>query len=177
MDESPTIQRLTGIHLAIVILISLLQITPMSADSLVDPSVVRVSYYGIGDGYLWSRHASSWHGETPEGWPEFVNLRHHGIATTDWSIPFGTKVCLEIVSFPAWAEGEYDERIGTVACGIVVDRMSQVTECYFGPSVDIWPALARVLMGPDYGRVGTVRAKMEIGSERLSIKGAARDCL
>jgi len=123
--------------------------------------VTRVFYYGSsGDGYLGRYHSASWSGETPAGWPEVVDLTHYGIATSDWSIPFGTELCIEIVSFSDWAEGAYDERIGTIACGVVVDRMAWWVERHYGPSVDLWPALFQRLAGDDWERIGTFTAKV-----------------
>lgn len=152
----PPIEWLRVIAVAIVTL-ALLMPSLVSADT----GTVRVFYYGSsGDGYLGMHHAAFWHGETPEGWPRVVDLVHYGIATSDWSIPFGTELCLEIVGLPAWTEGEYTERIGVIVCGIVIDRMPAWVEWCYGESIDVWPALAYALMGPDFRRIGTVEVEI-----------------
>jgi len=125
-----------------------------------DEGTVQVFYYGLGDGCLGERHAASHWGQTPENWPDVVDLVRYGIATSDWSIPFGTELCLEVISFPAWSEGEYDDRFGTVVCGaIVVDRMASWVGPVLGPSMDAWSALFQQLAGPDWQRIGTLTAR------------------
>lgn len=140
--------------------ILLLLSVPVSGDE----GTVRVFYYGLGDGYFGEKHSAAWHRETPENWPDVVDLVHYGIATSDHSIPFGTILCLEAVAYPAWAEGEYDHLIGaSIICGTVVDRMPRWVEQQFGPCIDIWPAMARMLIGSDYRRVGTIQARVVQG--------------
>jgi len=136
--------------------ILLLLSVPVSGDD----ETVRVFYYGLGDGFLGEKHSAAWHQQTPNGWPEVVDPVRYGIATSDYSIPFGTELCLEIVSFPIWSEGEYNDRIGTVVCGvIVVDRMASWVDPILGPSMDAWPALFEQLAGPDWQRIGTLTAR------------------
>jgi len=154
-----------SVRIAVVAGVILLLLSVPAASG--DEGTVRVFYYGLGDGYLGERHAASHWGQTPEGWPDIVDLVHHGIATSDWSIPFGAKLCLEIAAYPLWSEGEYDDRIGTVVCGTVVDRMPSWVNWRYGISVDIWPAMAKALLGPDYRRIGTIRARVvQSNSER-----------
>lgn len=109
-------------------------------------------YYGPGDGYLGRRHAASWHGLTPPGWPEVVDWVHPGIATADRSIPFGTRLHLRVVAVPGWAREQYGHLVGREAEGVVVDRMAP----WVREGIDLWPALARELMGPDWRRIGKV---------------------
>jgi len=138
---------------------------------------VRVSFYGLGDGYLGKRHAASHWGQTPDNWPGVVDLVHYGIATSDWTIPFGTELCFEVISYPLWSEGEFADHVGTVACGIVVDRMAWEVRWHYGTSIDAWPALAYAAMGPSFGRIGTVRARIVLKgsddkSERARLVGS-----
>jgi len=117
-------------------------------------------YYGaVGSPYLGSKHAAAWNSQTPEGWPDVVDLVHHGIATSDWSVPFGTRVILEIVAVPPWAIEEYSHLIGRRAAGIVVDRTAKFVWDIYGEGYDLFPALAEALMGKDYLRIGTVSVK------------------
>ena len=131
---------------------------PVSADD-----TARVSYYGLGDNYYGEKHAAFWHGKTPAGWPDTVDLEHPGIATSNYLIPFGTILCFKVVSFPAWAEEEYIDLVNNVACGIVVDRMAPFVHGVYGESYDVWPALALALMGSDFERIGVVRIKVTEG--------------
>jgi len=103
------------------------------------------------------RHAAFWNGRTPEGWPEVVDLIHHGIATSDYSIPFGTRLCIEITDVPSWAHEEYFHLIGRRAVGIVIDRTAPWVYKELGPALDLWPALFQQLAGPslDWKRLGT----------------------
>ena len=134
----------------------ILLLLPVSGDE----GTVRVFYYGLGDGFLGQKHAAAWHQDTPEGWPDVVDLVHYGIATSDWSIPFNTEICLEVVAYPQWSEGKYDDLVGTIACGVVVDRFPSWVQRWYGESYDVWPALAEKLIGPDYRRIGTIRARI-----------------
>jgi len=145
LDNSARIVIAAGV---ILLLLSV----PVSGDE----GTVRVFYYGLGDGYLGRRHASSYWRQTPEGWPDVVDLAHYGIATSDHSIPFGTELCLEVTAFPAWSEEEYSDLIGNVVCGaIVVDRMAPRRD----EALDCWPALFRRLAGPDWQRIGTLTVR------------------
>ena len=135
-----------------IVVILLLLPMPISADD----GTARVFYYGdMEDRCLGRRHAASWWGQTPDGWPEVVDLIHYGIATSDWSIPFGTIVCIRIIGFPAWAEDEYAGLVSNTACGIVVGRMPVWSHRELGPSFDLWPALFQRLAGKDWKRIGT----------------------
>ncbi len=146
-------------RLVTVIIVALALLMPNSASA--DVETIRVFYYGLGDGYLGRKHASAHWGQTPAGFPDVVDLVHYGVATSDWSIPFGTELCLEVVAFPGWAEGEYDNRTGVIVCGaIVVDRMPHWVEQRYGESLDAWPALARRLLGSDFVRIGTATVKV-----------------
>ncbi len=134
--------------------------------------VTRVFYYGdINSPYLGRRHAASHWGQTPSGWPEVVDLEHYGIATSDRTIPFGTVGCIEVVAFPSWAEGEYDDLIGNTSCeGVVIDRMSSWVHEELGPSLDLWPLLFQELVGDDWRRVGTFTARYWIQSSKRRIR-------
>ncbi len=146
------------IVVAVILLMSLL---PTRLDA--DKGHARVFFYGdTGSKYLGSRHASSHWGQTPNGWPEVVDLERYGIATSDHTIPFGTELCLEVIEFPAWAEDEFSSRIGEIICGTVVDRMPLWVNDYFGPSLDVWSALAKALYGPDYRRIGTITVRITL---------------
>ena len=94
--------------------------------------------------------AAWWHGY--DEFPDRVNWWYPGVATGDWSIPFGTELCITVTAIPEWAEEEYSHLVGREARGVVVDRMPQG----WGQAIDTWPALARALMGPDWQRVGRV---------------------
>ena len=131
---------------------------PVSADD-----TARVSYYGLGDGYLGAYHSAFWHGETPAGWPDTVDLVHPGIATSNYLIPLGAVLCFRVVSFPDWAQDEYTSLVSNVACGIVVDRMAPFVHGVYGESYDVWPLLAERLMGNDFRRIGIVQVKIAKG--------------
>ena len=113
-------------------------------------------YYGADDGYLGKRHAAAWVSQTPDGWPDVVDLIHHGIATSDWSVPFGTRVCLKVVGVPSWATESHSQLKGRTACGVVVDRTADWVWGAYGEGYDLWPAMAESLMGEDYLTIGTV---------------------
>jgi len=127
-----------------------------ATDSSVADKAAIAWYYGIDDGYLGERHAAAWSSQTPEGWPDVVDLVHRGIATSDWSIPFGTRICLKIVDVPSWAAESYSQLKGRISCGIVVDRTADWVWGVYGEGYDLWPAMAESLMGKDYLTVGTV---------------------
>ena len=67
---------------------------------------------------------------------------------------------MRIVAVPSWAVGEFDHLIGRVACGTVVDRMPRWVKWVYGESYDVWPALAKALIGDDFERVGTVTVRV-----------------
>lgn len=115
-------------------------------------------YGGNGDGYLGKRHAASWHGETPKGFPEVVDIEHLGIALN--GVPFGEVVRVEIVGVPKWAKEEYSHLIGRSVYATVVDRTSDLF-------VDCWPATAKALYGKDYQRVGKMFVKIKRRKEWL----------
>jgi len=150
MDEPPLL--ICCMMLAVVLLL----IWPGIA--VADPGPSPAWYYGDGtDGYLGRRHAASWHGKTPVGMPETVEWGYLGVATGDWSISFGTRLCITVVGFPAWSEGEYDHLVGNTSWGIVVDRMPPGYEA----ALDCWPALFKQLAGEDWRRIGKVNVVYE----------------
>ena len=108
----------------------------------------RVTWYGGRDVYLGKRHAASWNGETPAGFPEVVTTSALGCAAPYW-IPFGS-----VVRLTRW-DGEREYR----AYAIVVDRTAS------GETWDVWPAVAKDLgFGPSFGKEdrGAVNAVIEI---------------
>ena len=138
------------LHWLLVVGLALLALFLLVARADADGGPAPAFYYGWGDvGYLGEHHAAYWHGETPWGWRDVVDLVYPGIATADARIPFGTRLCIEVVAVPAWAAGEYDHLVGRRAAGVVVDRMASWVYAEMGPAVDCWPALARRLMGTD----------------------------
>ncbi len=98
-------------------------------------------------------HAAWWHGYRAA--PPVVDWEFPGVATGDWDIPFGTRLCIEVVGVPEWAAEEYGHLIGRQALGVVVDRMPMG----YDGALDTWPALARELMGQDWRRVGMVTVR------------------
>ena len=162
----------------VAVIILALSLTPMSVSSDEGAArvtrvtrIARVFYYGdINSPYLGRRHAASHWGQTPDSWPEVVDLEHYGIATSDWAVPFGTRLCLEVIAFPSWARDEYSDHVGTVVCGTVVDRMSSWVHEELGPSLDLWPRLFQELVGDDWRRVGTFAARYWVQRRKRRIK-------
>jgi 3D (Asp-Asp-Asp) domain-containing protein len=85
------------------------------------PTPGRLTYYGVGDGLLGKRHAASWRGVTPQGWPEVITLEHRGIASGDRNVPIGTRVMVT-----------YD---GKSSEAVVMDYMARDTPGRW----DAWP--------------------------------------
>ena len=100
-------------------------------------------------------HAAYWHGYRDV--PEVVNYWFPGIATGDWSIPFGTCLKITVIDVPEWAEEEYSHLIGNEAYGIVLDRMPRG---HYG-AIDCWPKLFELLAGPEWRRVGRLEVAYE----------------
>ena len=123
--------------------------------------IAPCTFYGAGDGYLGQYHAAWWAGQTPLGWPDMVDDVHMGVATADWTIPFGTHLRLTVVHLPKWAWDEYSGIVGRSVEVVVVDRMGRGEEGF-----DLWPAAARKLMGPDWQRIGKVYVRAEIVRRR-----------
>ena len=130
---------------------------------------IVVTWYGPGqtngDPYV----AAHWQGELPINAPSRVDYHYLGVASADRSIPFGTKVRLEVVGIPTWAKGDLEHLIGRSVIVTVVDRMGES-----GNGFDLWPAAARVLIGPDYRRIGIVYVKATIGVENGSSRERSR---
>jgi len=103
------------------------------------------TFYGTTDGYLGERHAASWWGQIPDGFPEYVDEVHFGVATRSRSLPFGTKLELRIMGLPNWAEPELSFLIGRKVVVTVVDRLPNDS----GVSFDLWPAAFTALVGWD----------------------------
>ena len=106
-------------------------------------------------------HAAWWHGYY--GAPAVVDWEFPGVATGDWGVAFGTRLCIEVVGVPDWAAQEYGYLIGRRAVGVVVDRMPPGYE----GALDAWPALARELMGKDWLRVGVVVVEYWVCEDRI----------
>lgn len=83
-----------------------------------------------GGQFLGKRHASSWHGETPIGYPETVNRSVAGVAAPS-DIPFGTLLRLTRVGACNEEPSEYDGRQVIV---VVLDRKERHEVPGFGPS-------------------------------------------
>jgi len=120
-------------------------------------------YYGDGtDGYLGRHPAAWWHGYRDPQW-NVVNNTFKGVATGDWSIPFGTRLCIEVVGVPRWAQGEkeIEALVGQKAVGIVVGRMAKGYE----DAIDCWTALFAELAGPQWQRIGRLTVEYYICEE------------
>jgi len=157
MDEPPPLLRCA------VLTVILLLLLPATVGA--DPGVPAF-YYGDGsDGYLGRYHAAWWHGY--RGFSPRVNLTSLGIATANWSIPFNTRLCIEIVAVPEWAEEEFSHLIGRRATGVVVDRMAAWVIDEIGPALDLWPALFRRLAGPEWRRIGRLGVEYEICNQYI----------
>jgi 3D (Asp-Asp-Asp) domain-containing protein len=97
------------------------------------PTPGKLTYYGVGDGLLGKRHAASWRGVTPQGWPEVVTLEHRGIASGDRSVPIGTRVQVTYA--------------GKTTTAVVVDYMGRDAPGRW----DAWPRTFRDLAEFDVG--------------------------
>jgi len=118
------------------------------------PFEAELTWYG--NDFLGCRHASSWHGKTPKGFPEVVDSTHFGIAAP-LNIPFGTVLKItRIRDINGWPSN-YD---GSSVYAVVVDRMANYTNTrYF----DAWPATARALgFGPSFGKYDAGRILVSI---------------
>ena len=113
------------------------------------------SWYGPGQTNGEPYTASWWYGELPDVAPSRVDYHYLGVATADRTIPFGTKIRVEVVGVPVWARGELKHLIGRSVIVTVVDRMAQR-----GNKLDLWPAAFLALTG-DLD-VGIVYVKTEI---------------
>jgi hypothetical protein len=111
----------------------------LTALMLVPMGTTRVTWYD-----LHTRHAASWHGETPAGFTDYVDDARMGIAAPA-SVPFGTKVLLRRVD------------TGQMVIATVIDRTGD------GRGWDAWPETAYHLgYGPDFDRadVGVIEAQI-----------------
>jgi uncharacterized protein (DUF111 family) len=96
--------------------------------------LIRITSYGIDDCFYGQRHASSWHGETPDDAPEVVDDAYYGAASNDF--PFGT-----VLRVTRIAECNGDPTIHATVRVKIVDRLAGDITGY----VDLWPAPAKVL--------------------------------
>lgn len=99
------------------------------------PTPGKLTYYGVGDGLLGKRHAASWRGVTPQGWPDVVTLTDRGIASGDRNVPIGTRVIVTSVVN------------GKSTAAVVVDYMGKDTPGRW----DAWPRTFRDLAQLDVG--------------------------
>jgi len=99
---------------------------------------------------LGSHHAAYWHGQVPAGCPNVVTDSFYGVAVADWSIPFGTRLEIEVVGVPGWARQQYSHLIGRKVVAVVLDRMPRG----WGTAIDCWPATFWALAGEDWRRIG-----------------------
>ena len=115
-------------------------------------------YYGWYDDYYGEHPAAWWHGYY--ALPHRVNTTFMGVATGDWSIPFGTRLCITVVGVPRWAQGEkeIEALVGRAAIGVVVDRMAPGYE----GAIDCWPALFQELASPQWRRIGKLYVEYHI---------------
>ena len=128
---------------------------------LLYPEAVATWYGGQ---FLGKRHAASWHGETPIGYPETVTRNVAGVAAPS-DIPFGTLLRLTRVGACNEEPSEYDGRQVIV---VVLDRKKRHEIPGY---LDLWPLPAELLgFGPSFGDrdAGCVKVRVEVlvGSRR-----------